>query len=137
MTRIIKFRAWDKKNGMVSNPAFQVPSAGQVGLNDLCVIVPNLMQFTGLLDKNGKEIYEGDIVKYMYLNTSPVEERKSEVKLMGIGDVNRNIQAYYPFCYSVSGNYREENREVTECFLTPADKSEIIGNIYENPELLK
>lgn len=96
-----------------------------------------IMQYTGLKDKNGKEIYEGDIVEYKYLNTLEQETRKSEVQLMPIGDVNRNIQAYYPFCYSIAGSYKEDNREITECYLTPSDACEIIGNIYENPDLLK
>jgi uncharacterized phage protein (TIGR01671 family) len=95
-----------------------------------------LMQFTGLLDRNGKEIYEGDVVEYQYLNTLEQEVRKAEVKLLSIGDVNRNITAYYPFCYSISGSYKERDREITECYLTPANDCEVIGNIYENPELL-
>jgi uncharacterized phage protein (TIGR01671 family) len=96
-----------------------------------------LMQYTGLKDKNGKEIYEGDVVEYQYLNTLEQEVRKAEVKLLSIGDVNRNITAYYPFCYSISGSYKERDREITECYLTPANDCEVIGNIYENPELLK
>lgn len=104
----------------------------KIGWNKDCI----LMQYTGLKDKNGKEIYEGDIVEYKYLNTLEQETRKSEVQLMPIGDVNRNIQAYYPFCYSIAGSYKEDNREITECYLTPSDACEIIGNIYENPEIL-
>lgn len=139
MKREIKFRAWDLEDEQMSYPIFlgdETANFEKYGkeLNpgdDLVV-----MQSTGLLDKNGKEVFEGDIVKYMYLNTNPIEERKSEVKLMAIGDVNRKIEAYYPFCYSIAGSYKEERREITECFLTPADECEIIGNIYENPELL-
>lgn len=133
--REIKFRALDKKEKSMC--------IGNVGVtrDGFCSLSPDkdrfiLMQFTGLLDKNGKEIYEGDIVKYLYLNTIPAEERFAPVELMPIGDVNRNITAYYPFCYSISGSYKEEKREVTECYLTPPDACEVIGNIYENPELL-
>lgn len=96
-----------------------------------------LMQYTGLKDKNGKEIYEGDIVEYQYLNTLKQEIRRSEVALMSLGDgINKNVQSYYPFCYPISGCYKERNREVVECYITPSSDCEIIGNVYENPELM-
>ncbi len=96
------------------------------------------MQYTGLKDKNGKEVYEGDIVEYQYLNTTEKEIRRSEVVLMSLGDgVNRNIQAYFPFCYTIAGSYKERDREVVECFLTPSSDCEVIGNIKENIRLLK
>lgn len=68
-----------------------------------------LMQFTGLLDKNGKEIYEGDI--YKWGNTPP------EYK---------EIPRYPDRLFHLIG----------ERVLLPED-IEIIGNIYENPELIK
>ena len=124
--REIKFRAWNNAEKKMYPEVEDIRERYEI----------YLMQYTGLKDKNGKEIYEGDIVEYKYLNTLEQETRKSEVQLMPIGDVNRNIQAYYPFCYSIAGSYKEDNREITECYLTPSDACEIIGNIYENPELL-
>lgn len=75
----------------------------------------NIMQYTGLLDKTGKEIYESDIIK----------------SIQGVGFVIMPViwsigrTGYFPFngCTVID----------TVC---PND-SEIIGNIYENPELLK
>lgn len=144
MTRPIKFRAWCEENKsfiyMVWNPSkgswdFQLfPLVKGMVMNPK---IGELQQSTGLLDKNGVEIYEGDVVEYQYLNTLKKETRKAEVKLMPIGDVNRNLEAYYPFCYSISGSYKERDREITECYLTPSSDCEIIGNIYSNPTLIK
>lgn len=66
-------------------------------------------EFTGLLDKNGKEIYEGDILKA----TNPCVVKWNEEKLAWTND-----SKVWKFNMSNKGIY------------------EVIGNIYENPELL-
>lgn len=72
-----------------------------------------LMQFTGLLDRNGKEIYEGDILE----GGSPIDgdPRRWTVKWY-----STNLNAGWDFGYMPAMNY-----------------CEVIGNIHENPELLK
>ena len=79
---------------------------------------PILMQFTGLKDKNGKEIYEGDIVK----NKSELYKVKFACGAFGVINIENDMDAS-PFCSG--GKWEKWLKEI-----------EVIGNIYENPELL-
>ena len=107
--REIKFRAWDIDG--------KIMCFGQVALDaiPLAEINPEvkIMQYTGLLDRTGKEIYEGDIVKFG--NWKPKE-----------------IVYYYK-------NFAGFSLKDTDCWLLDYDtkEMEVIGNIYENPELIK
>ena len=77
-------------------------------------------QFTGQKDKNKKEIYEGDILRFSEVDTAIVEWNEKYSNFMV-----KPIQDYY-FDSDVLGHALEYNNNV-----------EIIGNIYDNPELLK
>jgi uncharacterized phage protein (TIGR01671 family) len=126
--RKIKFRAWDKRINKMLYPetcnkfigmemqfypiVFDVHSITHGDGMDLI-----LMQYTGLKDKNGKEIYEGDIVKC------------ENNDLLTI-DWNYKFAS---FCLNKKGwMYSHYFGEALE-----HNKVEIIGNIYENLELLK
>ena len=111
MTRLIKFRAWDKEI-KVMRSWVQERSGNQPLGHFFTRQDYELMQFTGLLDKNGKEIYEGDIMKTPYGNYA-VE--------FDIGQFQYENFDHY----GVNGE--------GPCL----DEGEIIGNIHENPELLK
>ena len=84
-----------------------------------------LMQFTGLKDKNGKEIYEGDIVQTKNKFDKVVQER--EITFGELVDYNEG----YKIKVGIGFNIHNKDKgcfEYTE---------EVIGNIYENPNLLK
>ena len=82
-----------------------------------------LMQFTGLLDKNGVEIYEGDIIRWDYERSWWNKAAGSAVFKVEWSD---DRTGWAPFCEcSVTGDY-----EVS------GDVVAVVGNIYENPQLL-
>jgi uncharacterized phage protein (TIGR01671 family) len=129
MNREIKFRAWvlPDEFGLIPEPYMAVQ--GEPDLETLQSFMhhygdcENLMQFTGLLDKNGKEIYEGDILKYTYQDVMEIE---------GVGKCNYRV-AFQDGAFGWMGN-------ITNSFFSfaaePLDNCEIIGNVFENPELL-
>ena len=127
MNREIKFRMWHKK----SKKMFDVESinfkdrivniwnSGMYSLSTFCLDDVILMQYTGLHDKNGKEIYEGDILKFSEVDTAIVIWNEKYAYFMV-----KPIQEYY-FDSDVLGQALEYN-----------DNVEVIGNEYDNPELL-
>ena len=103
--RIIKFRAWHKNTKTMAYDVtpFQRDNNTEV------------MQYTGLKDKNGKEIYEGDLIKS--------ERHKYPHKIK----------------YTLGAFVGEMVKGKFEGYADGIffDRFEVIGNIYENPELLK
>lgn len=93
----------------------------------------HILQFTGLLDKNGKEIYEGDIVEYQ---NSFGEKVDSEGKKMiyGVRFIEGSFVAYQP-------SFEEDDIQLNlGNYLFAQDEKgvglEVIGNVFENPNLL-
>ena len=79
-----------------------------------------LMQFTGLFDRNGKEIYEGDIVKFIDDVTNPDKPTEIHTEV---------------FWWDVMARYSVKNTAMELNFCTN-DLMEVIGNIHQNPDLL-
>lgn len=131
--RTIKFRGKTRGNGKwyygslvysdEINAAiyFQIGS-GLVKTMDWVYVNPETVgQFTGLYDKNGKEIYEGDILRISKFTNLVCEFRHGAFGYM-----------YYNKFYPFAGNRRYAfNPKNTD------KEFEVIGNIYDNPELLK
>jgi len=136
--RTIKFRAWDKKaKRMVKVMRLWFPEVVKEGppeiefwedTNDDAYPITffELMQFTGLLDKNGKEIYEGDIYKTV------AGETPNGVQTEEIYRIKFNHGAFV----LVKINGLEHGTRYLGS-KTNLLNGEILGNIYENKELLK
>lgn len=94
-----------------------------------CVDINTIGQFTGLHDKNGKEIYEGDIVKWTD------EKDRMDKFLLCYVDWHKHLCKFY----LSFGEEQKVNDSRTDIFemMRMGYNYEVIGNIYDNPELLK
>lgn len=117
MSRAIKFRTWgvDGKVGPRMWDWEHIAGCLCMWFEDKTAII---MQFTGLKDKNGREIYEGDIIQ-----------------------CNPEVKYYRVVVWGHDGNYWMVNPDrimgwEIQCVISSHTDAVVIGNIYENPELL-
>lgn len=142
MKKIIKFRAFDKRKSLMhavvridfDNPLFNVqilcpteiaPQNWELRKFDEV----ELMQFAGLTDKNGVEIYDGDICQIVRRKNMGYNEEGPRI----LGAVE-----FGEFGAKDGGIYRFTGFHINQCSIHHKLKEdfEVIGNIYENPELL-
>lgn len=114
--REIKFRAWDSENKKMDTPAILMCRYYDHVYRCICDDNESLilMQYTGLTDRNGEEIYEGDLIKCKRIDVNIVASVvfSPERAIFGL-----SLMGVAPF--------------------SEFKNLEIIGNIYEDPELLK
>ena len=129
-----KFRAWDKTRNEM-NYRVMVGNCDTDDENWTCPIIwieekkdwlhfddyDSIMQSTGLKDKNGKEIFEGDVVRQV--RTQPTTENET---ITGVVTMIEGTWLIMNDCEQLASKLWSET-----------DENEIIGNIYENPELLE
>ena len=136
MNREIKFRAWDKRQKkMVKVTGLMLPMNSEIN-------IATYMQFTGLLDKNGKEIYEGDICK---IDTKELSGEFCDNLLSHTGKIDwvqNGCEYWLSLFFPKNLNYSsgDEFIKITESEWGE-DQLEskyliIIGNIYENKDLI-
>lgn len=125
MSREIKFRAWDERTMFYPSQitfescSWHVDKGRGVSIPSQPHIT--LMQFTGLHDKNGKEIYEGDICRLV--NAEGYEHYENMAGIRAVEWNNENMALQFSGYVPLKWGGRES--------------IEVIGNIYQNPELLK
>jgi len=130
MSREIKFRAWDRQtkemipwNNMYGLANMETGLGVHLAVADQCYLDEvDLMQYTGLRDKNGKEIYEGDV-----LAQNP---RKYHVQAHGEYD-----SAFVVEWSTINGG--DDADPQSHGYHFDPSSLEVIGNIYENSELLE
>ena len=146
MNNRLKFRVWDKLAERMIYPHNDNQQHFIIDLNGCFHNLQNgsggddyvIQQFTGLTDKNGKEVYEGDIVKIKRWYLRPFINNKQEIDyqhIEGETEVGQVMWGWNSQKYLVS--YEHIRYDDSEDFDKSSHSVEVIGNISENPELLK
>lgn len=126
--REIKFRAWSKVNGqMIDGDMLFIndeSDGGSCSINETIINIQKnyeLMQYSGLKDKNGVEIFEGDIIDCIVIDDHQTYRNTCGVYYNHDGFCVMFYYGHEPFEHS----------------LTVCDSIEVLGNIHQNKELIK
>lgn len=146
MSREIKFRAWHKKRsemmrvvdiyfgrgeGIQATRLLAVHDGMKYSTNEQTLNDVELMQYTGLRDKGGAEIYEGDIIRVNVVDNKDLEAEYRSTHLVEwcSGDD-------YP-AFDLFPAWDDQLNSFSSILNTNCFEMEVIGNIHENPELLE
>jgi uncharacterized phage protein (TIGR01671 family) len=157
MTREIKFRAWDKKNKkFIEN--FVIDNNGTCYTGEEILDI-ELIQSTGLFDKNGVEIYEGDILRVEHKAYRGEEQYSSKLIESFTSTTNfickyeeGQFRLHSPYTSLTMYDFSSYEKDLGFCLTRDIIKNNdrfghfskdifavigIVGNIHQNPELLK
>lgn len=134
-----RYRAWDKANNKMISWRYLLNGHNLRNVfmrPEMCGLV--LMQSTGLKGKNGVEIYEGDIVRHSKISTDISIVRFGEFGVPNIEEMEYQDMAVGFYFENASDLKDVEPFNMTISLNNLyVEGIEIIGNIYENPELLE
>ncbi|MDN5950948.1 MAG: YopX family protein [Loigolactobacillus coryniformis] len=125
MATMIKFRAWDNECKVIR----EYDELKGLTLDALDASHFELEQFTGLKDINGRKIFEGDIITVQATN-----DDGSTDGMLGRIDYDADIAS---FGFAVIGGDNWDNHSFDNLFEEGFVDLHVIGNVYENPELLE
>ena len=138
--RIIKFRAWDgEKKEMIAFPNYAIGFEHEENViafdydkvGDYYEM--ELMQFTGLVDKNGRDIYEGDII---VANCAPSGADKRSIKKRKC--IIEWCELHHGWSLSIIDHVKGEKWKTSYTeYGRNGNAFEVVGNIYENQDILE
>ena len=132
-----------------------VPTSGEESYNLYAVHPDTIGQYTGLKDKAGKEVYEGDILRvseYENILMREFDDSIDSFDMFTLDEITGDFQQSYTspviweegtFCISTKGDWLHHNDMFLAVLFGDMKRSspififEVIGNIHENPELIK
>lgn len=152
MSRGIKFRGYSEDYQKWYYGYFVKNAEGECFIRSIDdfetyhVVEKTVGQFTGLYDKNGKEIYEGDIVRVKSASANPIQITHKGKNLTAYEPIYENwFVVFYKGCFGLhneptTGSHESKSKYNGITYagdLRGKYDIEIIGNIYDNPELLE
>jgi uncharacterized phage protein (TIGR01671 family) len=126
--RKMKFRVWDNENYLSSPFDFYDVISGHIEFTDDCQV----MQYTGINDKNGKEIFEGDIIQI----EKPRAGNENQRRLVEWVDRRSKMVINYNCVGDIGFTFKSLKKGIGNDTVWEPFEAKVIGNIYENPELL-